>query len=84
MLVTSLFGLDLVNSPLEQGIMVAILTVCWAILCILVEKSVKLPKLEKRLQHDVKNRIVSLVHGILTFIMSCRIYAFSEESLDVK
>lgn len=78
MVVTSLFNLDLVNSRLEQGIMVAILTVGWTILCILVEKFVKLPDMQKRLQHDVKNRIVSLVHGILTFILACKLYAFSD------
>lgn len=44
--------------------------VLWTYLFFIVEYTMKFPKLSKRKQNDTKNRVVSMVHGMLTLCLS--------------
>ncbi len=63
-------NLDIVNSGADQIKLTVIFTVLWTYLFFIIQYTVRLPKLDKHNRNDTKNRLVSIVHGLLTFYMS--------------
>jgi hypothetical protein len=74
---------DLVNSTFDQLSMTAILIAAWTILFLLINSLVKLPNMKLKQANDTKNRIVSIMHGLLTLFMSVYIILLSGETFDV-
>ena len=74
---------DLVNSTFDQLLLIGILLLGWAIVFLLVNQ-VQLPNMAVKQLNDTKNRIVSIIHGLLTFIMSTWIIFFAGEPSDVE
>ena len=61
---------DLVNSHEDQLKVFGILTFNWFLLYFIVHNTFYSTKLNHSLTLDTKNRIVSIVHGILSFVMA--------------
>lgn len=62
--------LDVVHSGYDQIKLTAILLVLWTYLFFIVEYTFKFPKISKQKSNDTKNRVVSIVHGLLTLCLS--------------
>jgi hypothetical protein len=75
---------DLVDSTFDQLAMTAIMIVIWTMLFLLVNTLVTLPKMRVKQANDTRNRIVSIVHGLLTLLMSVYIIFLSGETFDVE
>lgn len=54
----------------EQLHLIIYSAVCWMSLCILVETTLSFKSLTKKKSHDVKNRILSIIHGLYCLILS--------------
>lgn len=61
---------DLVGSPFDQLTLTIFFLLAWTVFFVLVNNLVKLPNMAVKQSNDTKNRIVSIVHGLLTFVMS--------------
>ena len=46
----------------------------WAILYTIINHGLTFKQLSKKKSNDTKNRIVSITHGLITFIWSCYLY----------
>lgn len=75
---------DLVNSTTDQLTITAILTLAWALLFLVVNNLVQLKGLTVKQSDDTKNRIVSIVHGLLTFVLSLWVFTYDSDSFSVE
>ena len=60
---------DIVHNTQDQLIVFTVLTVNWFLLYAIVHNTFASTQLKPKLILDTKNRIVSIVHGVLSFIM---------------
>ena len=51
-------------------------TILWGCLCIFIEKKIKG---ESKEDHDIKNRVVSIIHGLITFTLASQYMISSSE-----
>lgn len=69
---------DLVGSTTHQIYLTGVLLLCWTLFFLAVNRLVKLPNMTAKQANDTKNRIVSIVHGLLTLLMSIYVFYFSQ------
>lgn len=79
---TSSFVSDFLNMDLTSGYnmfkMTVVCLVAWTYFFFMVEWLVHFPRLDLKSSNDIKNRIVSIVHGLSTFILSFKCLFFEE------
>jgi hypothetical protein len=75
---------DLVGSPFDQLTLTIFFLLAWTVFFVLVNNLVKLPNMAVKQSNDTKNRIVSIVHGLLTFVMSIEVILLSGKPFDVE
>ena len=61
--------LDLVNNLQQQISCVLVLFVAWVVFYVVVDQTLNTKGLSRKKELDTKNRIVSIVHGLVTFIL---------------
>lgn len=66
---TSIFNrsLDLINDRSDQVRFFIYSFVVWCGIFAIIEKKIKFKSLSKELSNDCKNRLVSIIHGLVTF-----------------
>lgn len=58
---------DLVQDRYDQARFTVYTFLVWACIYIIIEKKVQFKNVSKALSNDTKNRIVSIIHGIVAF-----------------
>lgn len=66
---TSIFNrsLDLINDRSDQVRFFIYSFIVWCGIFAIIEKKIKFKSLSKELSNDSKNRLVSIIHGAVTF-----------------
>lgn len=75
--ITNFFNMDL-TSGYNMAKMALVCLVAWTYFFFMVEWLVHFPKLDLKRSNDIKNRIVSIVHGLSTFALSIRCLFFED------
>lgn len=68
-----IYSYDLVHSHQYQLLFLIIFILFWCILLFLIQKCFPLTILKSKI-HDTHNRIISIIHGLTTFILASSIY----------
>lgn len=63
----NLENIDLINSTSDQVKVFCYSFFIWTSIFVLVNQKVHLKSQQKKVQDDIKNRIVSILHGAVTF-----------------
>lgn len=58
---------DLVNDRYNQARLFLYSLLIWAFIFIVIEKKVNFKSISKPLSNDIKNRLVSIIHGLMAF-----------------